>query len=552
MVNSLVIILLPPAILGYIVFTYFLDPLFDPLHKDVPDAHITATFSRFWILYIRYTGRENRTIHAAHARLGPIIRLAPNEISVVSIDGGVRTVYGGGFAKHRWYDQMRNFGNVPNMFSTLENREHSLRKRGISHVYAKSVLQGSKPLEGISKVLVARMLSKVEKLVGSGGSGGSGGDDQATVDLMAVMSAATMDFVTAYLFGLQNCSEFLDNDDKLAWWLDVFHRRRPFGFLDAELPGLKKWLTRFGVKLAPDHVAQANREIGDWVMGMCDRADADLTRRESALKPEEIPVVWRQLRKPAASDKESVNNDGYDDKLVAASEMWDHLSAGQETSAIALSFVFHELTRHPDVQTALRKEVQSLTPSLSLPSSSQPFDSIPAAREIDALPLLDAVLMETLRLHAPIPGPQPRITPSDGCKLANKDIPGGFRVSSLPHTLHRDANVFPDPDTWLPKRWLAPITRTGTSVVDDASRDERLKQMHRTFWAFSSGARMCIGNHLATQEMKLIIAAVLSNFELLGVANAKVDAGMVQEDAWTAQPIGGELLLKMRRLPSRT
>jgi len=541
MVNSLVIILLPPAILGYIVFTYFLDPLFDPLHKDVPDAHITATFSRFWILYIRYTGRENRTIHAAHARLGPIIRLAPNEISVVSIDGGVRTVYGGGFAKHRWYDQMRNFGDVPNMFSTLENREHSLRKRGISHVYAKSVIQGSKTLEGISKVLVVRLSNKLEKLVESG--------DQGTVDLMAVMSAATMDFVTAYLFGLQNCSEFLGDDKKLAWWLDVFHRRRPFGFLDAELPGLKKWLTRFGVKLAPNHVAQANKEIGDFVMGMCDRADADLTRGESALKPEDIPVVWRQLRKPAASDKESVNNKGYDDKLVAASEMWDHLSAGQETSAVALSYVFHELTKYSDVQSALRKEVQGLKLSLQLPLSPQ---GIPAARDIDALPLLDAVLMETLRLHAPIPGPQPRITPEKGCTLANKVIPGGFRVSSLPYTLHRDANVFPDPDTWLPKRWLAPVTVTDANVVNDASRGEHLKQMHRTFWAFSSGARMCLGNHLATQEMKLIIAAVLSSFELLGVANAEVDARMIQEDAWTAQPIGGELLLKMRRLPNRT
>jgi cytochrome P450 len=544
MINSLVIILLPPAILGYFVFFYFLDPLFDPLHREVPDAHISCTFSQFWILYIRYTGRENRTIHAAHARLGPIVRLAPNEISVASIDGGVRTVYGGGFAKHRWYDQMRNFGDVPNMFSTLENREHSLRKRGISHVYAKSVLQGSKTLEGISKVLVARMLNKVEKLVESGS--GSGG--QGTVDLMAVMSAATMDFVTAYLFGLQNCSEFLDNDDKLAWWLDVFHRRRPFGFLDAELPGLKKWLAWFGVNLAPGHVAQANKEIGDWVMGMCDRADADIARGESELKPEDIPVVWRQLRKPAAGDKESVDNEGYDDKLVAASEMWDHLSAGQETSAITLIYVFHELTKHQDVQTALRKEVQGLKPSLVF-SSSQP-SSIPAAKDIDALPILDAVLMETLRLHAPIPGPQPRVTPEKGCTLANKDIPGGLRVSSLPYTLHRDANVFPDPGTWLPKRWLATITKTGASVVKDASRDEHLKQMHRTFWAFSSGARMCLGNHLATQEMKLIIAAVLSNFELLDVANAEVDAGMVQEDAWTAQPIGGELFLKMRRLPA--
>ena len=69
----------------------------------IPSAHPTASISSFWILWIRHEFRENRTLEAAHARLGPVVRLGPNEISVNCVDGGLRTIYAGGFEKHQWY-----------------------------------------------------------------------------------------------------------------------------------------------------------------------------------------------------------------------------------------------------------------------------------------------------------------------------------------------------------------------------------------------------------------------------------------------------------------
>ena len=49
-------------------------------------------------------------MHAAHQKHGPIIRLGPNEISVNQVDGGIRTVYGGGFEKGEWYRIFDNYG----------------------------------------------------------------------------------------------------------------------------------------------------------------------------------------------------------------------------------------------------------------------------------------------------------------------------------------------------------------------------------------------------------------------------------------------------------
>ena len=52
---------------------------------------------------------ENRTLHAAHEKLGSVIRVGPSELSVNDLDG-LRTVYAGGFEKGQWYSIFDNYG----------------------------------------------------------------------------------------------------------------------------------------------------------------------------------------------------------------------------------------------------------------------------------------------------------------------------------------------------------------------------------------------------------------------------------------------------------
>lgn len=92
-----------------LVYRFLLYPsLLSPLAK-IPNAHWSAPISRAWILWIRRTHRENRTLLAAHRRLGPVVRVGPNDLSINDVDS-VRTVYQGGFEKHRWYDVFDNYG----------------------------------------------------------------------------------------------------------------------------------------------------------------------------------------------------------------------------------------------------------------------------------------------------------------------------------------------------------------------------------------------------------------------------------------------------------
>jgi hypothetical protein len=97
------------AIYKFVAYPAFISPL-----SKIPNAHWTVPFSPLWILWTRFSCRENRDLHAAHLKLGPVIRLAPNEISVNDV-AGLRTVYAGGFEKGEWYSIFDNYGYVSSL-----------------------------------------------------------------------------------------------------------------------------------------------------------------------------------------------------------------------------------------------------------------------------------------------------------------------------------------------------------------------------------------------------------------------------------------------------
>ncbi|MCJ1255979.1 hypothetical protein MMC24_003798 [Lignoscripta atroalba] len=416
------------------------------------------------------------------------------------------------------------------MFSTAQGKPHSVRKRMISNVYSKSYLQSSPDMHSISQMLLfGRLLPLVEDLVLT----------DTPVDVHELNFAVTMDFINAYIFGLSNGSNFLQDVKIREHWLDLYQSRKAHTFWPQELPKLKSVLHSIGITVVPPWVDSANREIEAWCLKMCEAAELSYCSGNS--KSDSLPqgVVFDQLRQ--SMEKPSVMSGvPYPKQLTIASELLDHLAAGHETSGITLTYLIHELSQRPHLQASLRDEVRTLTPSLYYKPKLDPESSVselaelPSSRAVDALPLLHAVLMETLRRHAAIPGPQPRTTPhnlSAPVTLGGySNIPSDVRVSALAWTLHRNEEVFPEPETWKPERWF------------DASTEVK-DEMMRWFWAFGSGGRMCIGSHFAIQEMKLVVAAVYANYKTSIID----DEGIEQADMYTAGPKGNKLIIKFER-----
>jgi cytochrome P450 len=357
------------------------------------------------------------------------------------------------------------------MFSIGSNKPHSMRKRMLSNIYSKSHVTASDALLAqTSTILYKRFLPYLESTFTQ--------PEKGVLNIYALLSATTMDIVTGYIFGMRAGSNLIDDREQLAWFLDLYNSRRSFNFWPQEFPRLTSFVEQWtGYRLTPKWVDLANGEIEKWTARMCDNAGAVLAQGDAG--GENLPVVYQQLQ---SSMLKIVGKEGGTEQTAAllASEVLDHLAAGFDTSGITLVYVVHELSKHPDIQERLQRELLTLSPPLI--SSSSPV--LPDPKAVDALLFLHAVIWETLRLHSAIPGPQPRFTPSQGCRLGCEKkayyVPGGVRVSASAGSLHLNEEVYECATEWRPERWLH---------MEKLGEEKRKDMESRWFWAFGRSVR---------------------------------------------------------------
>ncbi|KAI0442790.1 cytochrome P450 [Xylaria telfairii] len=516
-------------VVSWILYRYLLYPaIFSPL-AQIPTPHWTCSFSDAWILCARFSSRENRTLQAAHRKYGQIIRVGPHELSVNGIEA-VKTIYQGGFAKHSWYSVFDNFG-VPCTFSSLHPRHHSIRKRMISNVYSKSYICASISQAAQSDIILnERLIPVLEASILQSQS-------PHGIDVHSLFCAVAMDFISAYCFGASRSADFIRLKAHRKHWLKIYTTRKGYGFFSQELPGISKVLKYLGVHLTPRWVDAANRELEAWCKELSDVTIQDLRRSELELNSADDPVVVRALL--AGYEKEKTMHGTaspihsttiLNPELSVASEVFDHVLAGQETTGVALTYLSHHLSQSLDLQRELRTELLSLHPNMVLKGGRMP---IPDPKQLHSLPKLHAMILETVRRYAPAGGPEPRVVPYPSCRIGSYEVPGGTRISASAYNLHRDEQAYPNAEQWDHTRWLA-------HGVGNPSQETASKQ----FWGFSSGGRMCLGSNFAMHDMKLTIAAIYSNF----ASHIVDDRGIEQTDMYTGHPKSNALHLRYERI----
>jgi cytochrome P450 len=106
--------------------------------------------------------------------------------------------------------------------------------------------------------------------------------------------------------------------------------------------------------------------------------------------------------------------------------------AGSDTIGTTLTYLVWAVLKQPELQVLLENEVAQFSEEMCL-------------AELEAAPILNSVLNETLRLYGAAPGALPRIVPARGLTVGEHHIPVGIEVSTQAYTNHRDPAVFPDP-----------------------------------------------------------------------------------------------------------
>ncbi|HEU5062733.1 MAG TPA: cytochrome P450 [Solirubrobacterales bacterium] len=152
-------------------------------------------------------------------------------------------------------------------------------------------------------------------------------------------------------------------------------------------------------------------------------------------------------------------------------ELLTLLVAGHETTATALSWAMERLTRHPEKLERLRAEVSD---------GEEEY--------------LTATIQETLRLRPVIVLVVRKLT--EAVELGGYELPAGAGVTPCIHLIHRDPQIYPDPDRFIPERFLDNPPGTYTWIP------------------FGGGVRRCLGAAFAQFEMAVVLRELVRRYEI--------------------------------------
>lgn len=258
----------------------------------------------------------------------------------------------------------------------------------------------------------------------------------------------------------------------------------------------------------------ANRRF-DTAAGRLRRVVADLITQARSATTHGPNLLSTLLAARDADTGEPLSDTEILDELVTL------LFAGTETTASTLAWAYHDIARHPDIETRLCAEIDTVI-------GSAPITPQALAR----LPYTHRVLTEVARLHS-IPLLMRRA--ADTVTLGGIEIPPGTELGFSLYALHQHPDLYPDPTRFDPDRWLpnAPAT-------------------HRRFIPFGAGTRKCIGDNYAWTAMLVNLATTLAHWRLHpapGHTVREVAAAVAHPDALPMLPTVRGSSAGHRRVP---
>ena len=146
---------------------------------------------------------------------------------------------------------------------------------------------------------------------------------------------------------------------------------------------------------------------------------------------------------------------------------------------------------------------------------------------------LDAVVKEALRLRPVIPGVG-RVVRERPFRLGAYEVPVGVEINPSIRTIHRRADLYPDPEEFSPERFLA----------EDAPDTY-------TWVPFGGGTRRCLGASFALTEMRVVLARVLER-TALSAGRSRPGQGAVPSDHDRCPRAASRCARTGRRSPRQT
>ncbi|KAF3763269.1 cytochrome P450 [Cryphonectria parasitica EP155] len=394
-------------------------------------------------------GQYTFKIKELHKQYGPIIRISPYELHV-SDSTFFNTLYRQEGRWDRYAFAWDAWGAEGPTIHTVDHERHRARRQPLATFFAKAKVADRKDM---IRGHVNNFCDRLSKIAESG----------KTVNLGAAATALARD--VAFDFILAKSYNSLDRDD---FDVAVLHAAQGAGPLwritkhvGYVLPLLNSMPLDWAIKISDDEMKTFFAHLKN--------AMADTKRlMAAAVSPS-----------PEDRGQRTIVHEILDSKLPPHDKSFQRVfedvssvsGAGFETIGGALRLIFFHVFSDPEILQRLRAE---------LDSAKEKHPDVMELKVLEQLPYLTSTIMEGLRLSPGIATRMARIAPDRDLFYKDWRIPAGTPVGMTTILMHTDENLYPDPQSFKPERWV------------DGNGG---KNAEKAYAPFSKGTRMCIGMH---------------------------------------------------------
>ncbi|KZL64277.1 cytochrome p450 [Colletotrichum incanum] len=423
--------------------------------------------------YAKFTGlpgtiatlshQQAQYFHRLHEKYGPFVRVSPNQIFVSDFEAFKKIhKVGSNFMKS---DSYHFFGPTEpgqppyGLFAMTDKADHSRRRKLLGKGFTTTSLRTDWEC-----IVREKMTDTIE------GMKRDAAVQNGEVDIRKWWVLMASDTISRLMFGVS--FDGLKTGKEDPWFTDLkFANLGVFSAMSfPKLYAIVKRLPVLGdFRLFNAHKAVLNKG----------RIAVENSKKSSS---NGNTSLFSKVLDEAGEDEKSLSD------LDICVEAAAFMVAGTDTTSNTLTYVIWAVLSRPDLQRSLEQELAEIEEPLTDMS-------------LETLPILNAIIEETLRLYGAAPTPLPRTVPKEGAELGGHFVPGGALVATQAWTLHRDPHIFENPETFDHTRWLpgGPIAQSATAKA--------------AFTPFGAGTRSCIGKHLAYMELRFGTAMFFRAFK---------------------------------------
>ncbi|KOC14711.1 benzoate 4-monooxygenase cytochrome P450 [Aspergillus flavus AF70] len=485
-------------VVGFIIQSVY-RLFFHPLRK-FPGPKLGAISHLYEFYYdVIYNGSYLFKIEQLHQKYGPVVRINPRELHI-NDPYYYEQIYAGSSRIREKDPRFIGVFTTPlPMVATVGHEHHRIRRGLLSSYFSRRAL---KKAELIIDQKVDRLLVRFH----------SAFKCHAVLPLQRVFAALAADIVSEYCYGASQ--GYLEQKVFQNQMIDAVNYVMSMCHINKSIPIIPKLLRCVPVGL----MEKLGLQMAD-VIGV-----RNLIRRQAAksLDKEWLSHDTNMLSKNVFDAIAAADVAPQEKTLRRLEEEGAALfGAGIETTARALTVAMSHLISD---ETMIRKLRDELKQVMFSPTSR------PTWAELEQLPYLTGVVNESLRLSFGLVARSPRVSPIESLAYGEYVIPPGTPVSQSAYFVHMNPQVFPEPESFNPERWIKAA--------------EKGQYLSRFLVAFSKGSRQCLGMNLAYAELYLTLARIVRLVDMKFVGTT-IDNIRVGRDLGHPAPKAGNFEVKV-------